>query len=541
MTFFNVWALGVIKRSAFLAVFALACTTGQAPARATQMSQDPAAAETPRLLVFLVVDQLRADILEEYRPLFDGGLRRLLDDGLSFTQATHTHAVTETSPGHATLSTGTHPSRHGMVSNQWFERSNGAWRSVLNVEHESHSLIGDSTTGAGAPERLMRTGVADWLRGAHPDAQVVSLSGKARAAVLLAGKTAGDVYWFDEASAKFSTSTYYSAGIAGWVEKYNDREGMDALADTLWESTIPSDYRSLTRPDTAAGEGDGVHTWFPHIARIEGYGPLDGYWLANNPELDRSVLGLAREAVRALDLGEDATPDYLALGLSAVDRVGHAYGPRSREQLDNLLRLDRELGRFLDFLDDEVGVGKYAVAMSADHGVMDLPEAESWDGRSRRLTVADRMQLEELLGQVVREEAANGASAIATRLAAETEALPWVRKAWPVGSMSESPDSLAQLQMNSFFPGRPTGVLARFGVVYQLVPGTLDWNWPLGTHHGSPYYYDRHVPLVFMGPGVVPGVSERPVETVDIAPTLAEWLGIQAPDDLDGTPVPITR
>lgn len=498
-------------------------------------SDSAAQTEAGALVVFVVVDQLRADLLDEYDNLFSGGLRRLRDQGLRFTQVTHDHSITETSPGHATLATGTYPSRHGMVSNQWFERTADGWMSVLNVEHEAHAIVGDSFAGGGSPQRLMRTGIADWIRDADDDSRVVSISGKARAAVLLGGKAPGDVFWYDEPSSGFSTSTYYRSDLPGWLEDFNE-EWIESLEEGgVWESSVPFSARSASRPDTAQGEGDGVHTAFPHVATDEGYSLDEGYWLADIPNLDRAVLQLARVAIQRRDLGDDDTVDYLALGLSAVDRVGHNYGPRSREQLDNLLRLDRELGAFLNYLDAEVGEGNYTVVVSSDHGVMDLPESSAWNGSARRLEVDDRFEVEQLLGRVVREERGGGEEAIADRLATEmAESFEWIARAWPIHALGESGDSMSVLQARSYYEGRRTGVLGRFGVVYQLTPATLDWNWATGTHHGSPYLYDRTVPLIFLGPGLMAAERSEPVSTTAVAPTIAELLGIETPDDLDG-------
>ncbi len=506
-----------------------------------QAGEQQRAATDTRLLVVIVVDQLRADLLDRFRPAFTGGLRRLLEEGRSFANATHDHAHTETSPGHASISTGTYPSRHGMVSNQWYEGSGASVRLVANVVHTDYVEVGDTLAGAGAPVRLERTGLADWMLAQNPDSRVLSVSGKDRSAVLLAGKSRSPVFWFSPFQGRFVTSSFYGDQLPDWVDDFNRRDfGRYLPGDSVWESTVPAEHAHLSRPDTADKEGDGVHTWFPHFrpALVPG-GPIPwpGEWLDAIPALDGAVLELSRAGVEELDLGADDTPDLLGIGLSQTDRVGHAYGPYSREQLDNLLRLDAELGAFFEFLDDRVGEGRYTVALSADHGVMEMPEYRvEQGGHGRRLTATDRRPLEELLGQVVRQVGSGDPADVAPAMAAAAPQVEWIERAWTIASLLEasSADSMTTLFQHSVYPGRNPGLLGRYGVAIQMEEGALDWGRPLGTTHGSPYYYDRHVPVIFMGPGVSAGLSVDRVATIDVAPTLAAWAGIRTPEDLDG-------
>ncbi len=511
------------------------------PPPAGMADPTPIATTDTRLLVVVVVDQLRADLLDRFDPAFTGGLRRLLERGHVFTNATHDHAHTETSPGHASISTGTYPSRHGMVSNQWYEGSGDSRGLIANVVHDGYVELGDTFPGAGAPVRLERTGLADWMLAQNPDTRVLSVSGKDRSAVLLAGKSLSPVFWFSAFQGRFVTSSYYGDQLPGWVDDFNREDLARYLpGDSVWESSVPPEHAHLSRPDTAAMEGDGVHTWFPHLRPSVVPGgpvPWPGEWLETIPELDRAVLDLARKGVEELDLGEDDTPDFLGIGLSQTDRVGHAYGPLSREQLDNLMRLDAALGQFLDFLDDRVGEDRYTVVLSADHGVMEMPEYRVAEGEAgRRLGVTDRRQLEGLLGEIVRQVQSLDPERVAGPLAQAAPQLDWIERAWTITSLLEGApgDSITTLFQRSMYPGRSPGLLGRYGVAIQMVQGALDWGRPLGTTHGSPYYYDRHVPLIFMGPGVSAGRSDTRAATIDVAPTLAAWAGIRTPADLDG-------
>ncbi len=529
--------------------------TGASSARAPAPGSAPARGDAPpgrqvtqppRLLVFMVVDQLPAYLLERYDDLFTGGLRRLLDRGRVFTQTTHDHAVTETTPGHATLSTGTFPSHSGMVSNQWWEQegTGGQWTAVLNVVDTDTRIVGAPTVAGASPGKLLRSGLAEWLTTALPDARIVSVSAKDRAAVLLAARSPAQVAWFEPELGRFATSTFYGDRDPDWLATFNHDELPALAGDSVWRSTVPRELAARSRPDTAAYEGDGVLTSFPHryLDAVGRVADLEFWpWWAGTPMLDEATLALAQRAVTARQLGQDEVPDMLAVSLSQTDRVGHAYGPYSREQLDNLLRLDRELGAFFDWLDTEVGQDRWLVSFSSDHGVSPDPEALTAEGtQATRLTTADGAALQQALDRSAR--VANGNRALlADSLAAAVRQIPWVARAWTDRDLTETApaDSFAVLERHSFYPGRPQGLLSRLGVEMQLQPHVLTWGYQHGTGHGSPYYYDRHVPFIVMGPGVVSGKDPARVSTTDVAPTLALILGIPAPADLDGVGRPV--
>ncbi|MEJ2541257.1 MAG: alkaline phosphatase family protein [Gemmatimonadota bacterium] len=301
---------------------------------------------------------------------------------------------------------------------------------------------------------------------------------------------------------------------------------------------MPEAFRNLARPDSAPGEGDGVHLTFPHTldhAR-SATGEVDFWtWWADRPALDEATLQLAARALAAEELGQDDAPDLLALSLSQTDRVGHAFGPSSLEQLDNLFRLDRALGAFLDRLDQTVGKGRYAVTLTSDHGSLVLPEVRAEQGLSgARLTRDSVAALQHLVNQAAAQSP--DPQERARRLAEVVAGASWVARAWSHDELStDTPaDSFTVLQRHSYYPGRMAGLLSRAGVEIQLTEGTLTWNFPVGTTHGSPYHYDRHVPWIIQAPGVAPGTRDEAVSSTDVAPTLAGLLGLDPPDDLDG-------
>jgi len=486
-------------------------------------------------VVLLAVDQLSAELLAQYADLFDGGLRRLLDEGMRFENATHDHANTETAPGHTTLGTGVYPTRHGIVGNDWDVLDSDGWHAVYSMSDTAARILGHPGLPGRGPANISRSGLADWILARDPGARVVSISAKDRAAIGLAAQAIAEVYWIPEDAAEFATSTAYMQAYPEWVTRFN-RERMPRLyADTVWRSLVPREIASRSRPDTSRWESDREHTAFPHWARdhVDMSDLFDvNLWRTDyTPYPDRAVVSFAIEALRARELGQRGSVDYLAVSLSQTDRIGHRFGPGSREQLDNLLRLDDEIDRFFDALDREVGRGRWVLAFSADHGVLEIPEVLLDQGvPAGRISRADRQEL------VSRITAAVPGGEWAIREAVAS--LPFVAGAYTFDEIVRGPpaDSFAVLYANSHSRTRVTSLSARAGVYVRNPPNWL----PVGsgvTTHGSPYYYDRHVPLVFLGAGIPAGVSSTRVATVDVAPTLARFAGIAFPGDLNGRPI----
>ena len=512
--------------------------TSGVPAVSAPHTQEP-----PALTVILVIDQLSADLLERYDDLYEGGLARLTAQGRRFVDGTHDHGITETSPGHATISTGTHPAQHGMVSNIWYTwEQGGGWMATENVIDPTVAMVGGEQYAGSSPAALMRSGIGDWMVAQDPASRVVSVSGKDRAAILLAGQGRHFVYWFEPELGRFATSTYYREVDAEWIPEFNEDLGARIAMERAWESSIPSDLVPRARPDSAMYEADGIDITFPHAFTADPDSlPADfHYWWSETPFLDRETLALARAAVEAMGLGDGSAPDLLAISLSATDRVGHAFGPGSQEQLDNMLRLDRELGGFFDYLDDRFA-DRYVLAFTADHGVSEAPEALLERGvEARRLTREDGAAFNERAGAVLAREAgdAEKRSRALAELARDTE---WIGGAWPAADLEAEAegDSIAGLLLRSLYPGRTTGLLGRLGVEMVLTPHTLLWAFPRGTTHGSPYLYDRRVPLIFLGRGVEAGSIDGRASTTSIAATLARELGVSVPDGVVGAPLPL--
>ncbi len=499
--------------------------------------------DRPGLVVLVSVDQLRGDLVQEYASLFTGGFRRLLDEGFQFPNTTHDHSVTATAAGHAVLSTGVFPYRNGIVGNSWSERTPGGWRSVYSMEDTLAHILGHPILEGRSPRNLLRGGLPDWIAAGDSAAVVVSLSRKDRAAVTMAGKARGQVYWIIP-DGEFVTSSFYADAYPDWVERFNRVEMPRIFGDSVWEATAPEAARARARADSSAYEGDGVHTAFPHrfqdeVEDRDQPGALNR-WAYGQTHPDAAVGALAREAVRVLGMGQDQVPDYLGLGFSQTDAIGHNYGPGSQEQLENLLHLDRVLGQVMLTLDEVVGAGRWVMAFTADHGAMDMPEILAEAGEdARRADPEDFRVLRGLFDEY--REMEGDPLEVADSLVQALERLPFIADAMTAAELTGGPpaDSFVTLIRNSYHPDRwVSGAGSRgSGVLFRYVEGYYPSTSERGTGHGTPYHYDRLVPLIFYGTGVEPGISEEPVRTVDVAPTLASLAGIPWPTDVDGKPL----
>ncbi len=506
--------------------------------------------ERPSLVVLVVMDQFGANLVERYSSIFQYGFRRLLDEGYHFTRAEQDHAITNTSQGHTTAATGRFPAHHGIVDNSWYAvGDNGKLIGV--VEHPTDStapVLGYPQLTGVSPRLRLTDGLGDWILAAHPKARAVTIAQGSGSAIGLAPMDPrGEVYWSSSTARAFVTSTYYTDTYPAWVERFNRQLWPLIAADSVWESAIPPGAESLARRDDVPYEGDQTHTTFPHRLSEETANPADSSqryaWVRGLPSHDGIILRLVREAVTAERLGRRGVTDYLGVNLSSLDDVGHDYDPWSLEQLDALLRLDREIGELLTFLDAEVGAGRYVIAVTGDHGVATAPEYAAEIGApGRRVT---RAEIDRLIDAVAAlgPPPASYDPALARRVVAVVERFDFVADAMTRDDLEGSApaDSFLARYRNSYrpdrvpwFPLRATDgrTLAPYGVIVRLVEGAMPGY--ATAVHGSPYDYDRRVPMMIFGAGVSPGSSDDRVRTVDLAPTLAALAGIAVPGDIDG-------
>lgn len=512
--------------------------------------------ERPRLVVVVVIDQMRYDYLVRFAGLYTGGLKRFLDQGADFTDAHHDHAITVTAAGHATLSTGAFPSHHGIVGNDWFDRAaNGK---VYATSDPNVRILGDPSGAGQSPRNILRTSLGDWLKAASPRSKVFSVALKDRSAIAMGGQHPDGAYWYDSAG-KFVTSTYYlQTSYPAWVNEFNTSGRIDEHFAEGWKRLLSDDAYFLSREDRFEAEADGEHTTFPYVfddgtpdARARYYREI---W--NTPFGDELAIDFAEQLVTSEKLGDDNDPDLLWLSCSTADVIGHRYGPLSQEAEDAYLRLDRKLGELFAVLDSRVGAGNYMIALSADHGVLPMPEELQRRGISAERVSAGA--LSSMLNDAVRGAAHSlgieqdmvayagwdgvylnlspavtahaTASQIRQAVAERLRQLPIVLDAYTAEELEATEPGREFLDAfrHSFVAARSADVMIRFK------PNSLVGIGAHGTTHGSPYEYDTHVPLVFAGYRVRAGAHPERVRTVDLATTLADFLKCPTPLDVDG-------
>lgn len=508
-------------------------------------------AERPRLIVFIVVDQLRWDYLERFEPIFSGGFRRLLDEGVYFAEARHNHAVTTTGPGHAALTTGLHPGRSGIIDNAWFDRRAGS--PVNCVQDDESPILGDPSASGRSPRNLLGPTLADWIKKAFPGSKIVSASRKDRGAIIPGGRGADLALWYDLDTGRFVTSQYYARDYPDWVQLFNQRRIPDSWFGKQWKSLeFKREWlRLLPRLDVEEID-EGL---FPRrLPRSLGQATLapDASFYADFgscPLMDSYLAELAKTAVGAESLGADDEPDILGLSFSALDSVGHSYGPNSKQVMDALLRLDAALGDLFEFLDRSVGWDRIAVALSSDHGVATLPEFQILRNRQagRRFGDEERLCVQRaglelnrqlgrddwwLYGLYLNYETLGRRNLRRSDVERKTAALlsrcPAVERVWTRTELESGQErNDVELFRNSFNSERSPDLYVQWRAHYVNYGGH-------GTTHGSAYDYDRRVPVILRLPGLAARRVETSIHTVDVAPTLASALGLPVPDGLDG-------
>ena len=508
------------------------------------------AAGTPRLVLFISVDQMRYDYLTRFAPLYRGGFKTILDRGAIFSNALYRHANTETGPGHSVQLSGRNGWHSGIVANQWFDPL--LKKEVNVVEDPAVVNIGGSPGAYGAsPVNFSGFTVGDMLKKRTPGSRVVGISLKDRAAILMAGPRADAAYWFDTGSGRFVTSTYYAKTPPAWLTQWNARRLADSPQWRTWSRLLPDEapYLKYAGPDDVKGEYDNVDTVFPH--HLHEAPPSARYYddLRRTPFGDEMLLDAALAAMAAHGLGADDDPDLFAVGFSSSDVIGHAFGMDSQEQMDEYLRLDLTLGRLFQEIDRRVGLERVIIGLSADHGAMPLVEnlvARGMPGRRVRpaeiqdpVTRALEARFGAGNGLVARYSAPDfylDLDAIARRGCARGDVEAVVEKAVLETGLVERvytaerllgdpppSDPYFALVRRSFFESRSpqVTVLLKDGMYLSDRPG--------GTGHGTPAEHDRHVPVVFLGPSVKPGTYAAACGPEDIAPTLAALLHLDYP------------
>jgi predicted AlkP superfamily pyrophosphatase or phosphodiesterase len=517
----------------------------------------------PRLIVGITVDQMRYDYLYKYYERYgSGGFRRLLGKGFSCENTHYDYAPTYTGPGHASIYTGTTPSVHGIIGNDWYDRATKQNRYVTS--DESVKGVGtERSTGQHSPAVLLSSTITDELRLSNAmQSKVVGVCIKDRGGILPAGHIPNACFWFDDATGNWISSSYYpdSTELPKWVTKFNNKKLALKYISEPWNTLEPEATYTASFPDWDKYEkrfsGDSTGA-FPHVlpALVTKGGPG---MVRSTPFGNTLTTDFAMTVVEEMELGKDAYPDFLCLSYSSTDYVGHQFGVHSKEVEDTYLRLDLELSRLLDFLDEKFGHENVLVFLTADHGagetVAHLKDIRIPTGilDENKLATSLNTHLQEVFGvrlpyveAVINQQVyVNEPVLPLAKLEPET-----VRKAIAAYLKKQAGvyGALTREELFLVAPEYPFISLLRKGfhqrrsgdVVYILDPAWLPEPYFAqgGTTHGSPYAYDTHVPLVWFGWKIPHGETFEPVYISDIAPTLAALLRIMEPNGATGKPI----
>ncbi len=519
----------------------------------------------PKLIVAITVDQMRADYLTRYNEGFgEDGFRRFYDEGFAAMDHHFSYAPTYTGPGHASIATGTTPAVHGIIGNNWYSRAES--RSVYCAEDASTLAVGMPNTDIGSkgqmsPHRMASSTWADELKlhftqrnGRAP--KIIGASMKDRGAILPAGHAANAAYWL--VNGDFITSNHYMESLPNWVIEFNESNATEDYINGGWSlMNAPETYQSCMK-DNNPYEGKWKNSDRPtlpyDISKLAdengGKDIIKGTPMGNSLLVDFGI-----QAMREEELGLDGVPDVLALSFSSTDYVGHKFGAHAMETEDTYLRLDADLGRLFDALDDQVGKGQWLAFLTADHGAVTVPGIEKsrglpvdyWNpepmkamvdsalltryGRSDLILKYENDQF--FLNRPTIHEAQLNAHDMARFVAHVAEQFEEVQRtltAQDLRSSSFSEGAEANVQ-------RGWHAKASGDIVVMLKPGFLEYS-RTGTSHGSPYAYDTHVPFLIMGPGIPKDQrSYRRTAIRDIAPTLSALLGFPRPSATTGQPM----
>jgi predicted AlkP superfamily pyrophosphatase or phosphodiesterase len=543
-----------MKVKYLLCVFVALNAGAQTKKRATNA---PASATLPRpkLVVGLVVDQMRWDYLYRFYDRYSaGGFKRMLNEGFSCENANIDYIPTVTAAGHTAIYTGSVPAIHGIAGNDFIVQATG--KSMYCTEDNTVEPVG-STSDAGkmSPRNLLVTTVTDELRMAtNFRSKVIGIALKDRGGILPAGHTANAAYWFDDKSGNWITSTYYMNDLPQWVKDFNAKKLPEAYLKKDWNPLYPVSTYTQTLPDESKYEGKfkGAATATLPVKTSELYKGNVGM-IRSTPYGNTLTLDLATAAINAEQLGQRGITDFLAVSLSSTDYVGHQYGINAVEVEDTYLRLDKDLAAFFTYLDAKVGKGQYTVFLTADHGAAHntaflndhkVP-AGLWDDGSAlkdlNKILADKYKSNKLVLSLNNYQVnLNYAAIKADKLdeaAIKEDCINYLQKQPEVAfaidmqkaATANIPEELRMRIINGYSIAHSGVIQIILKPAYFTGHGSGD-SGPTGTTHGTWNPYDTHIPMVFMGWGINHGTTVKQTYMTDIAPTISSLLHIQAPN-----------
>jgi predicted AlkP superfamily pyrophosphatase or phosphodiesterase len=517
---------------------------------ASEAQTTPQGIQRPKLVVGIVIDQMRWDYLYRFNNVFapTGGFKRMMGEGFTSNNTLIPYAPTVTACGHTCVYTGSVPAIHGITGNAWWD--NQLMRTVYCSEDKTVSTVG-STTDAGqmSPKNMLTTTVCDELRLAtNFKSKVIGIAIKDRGSILPAGHSANAAYWYDSRTGDFITSSYYMKELPTWVNQFNQRKLVDSFYQIGWNTVLnKSVYADYATEDIKTYEatpfGKDMNAFPYDLSKFKGkdYGKI-----ATTPYGNSLTVEMAKAAITNEKLGKGESTDFLAVSFSSPDYIGHSFGPNSWEMVDDYVRLDAELGKLLSYLDASVGKNQYTVFLTADHAVAHVPAFMKehklpgglFDDNTTRKELNDQIKekfgvtfaiesffnYQVTLNHAKIDSAKADIDAIKKLIIAGLLKKEAVANAVETSKILESTLNKTQREMfaNGYFPNRCGDIQI------ILKPGFIEGA-STGTTHGLWAPYDAHIPLLFYGWGIKKGNSTKENYMTDIAPTIAALLHIQMP------------
>jgi predicted AlkP superfamily pyrophosphatase or phosphodiesterase len=512
----------------------------------------------PKLVVGIVVDQMRWDYLYRYyeRYLPQGGFKRMLSQGFSCENTLIPYAPTVTGCGHASVYTGSVPAINGITGNVWWDKELG--RPVYCAEDKNAKTTGSSSVlGMMSPKNLLTTTICDELRLAtNFRGKAIGIAIKDRGSILPAGHSANAAYWYDNTIGGWISSDYYMKDLPKWVVDFNSKKPVDNYYQQGWDLLYPASTYVNSTADQKTYEASPfgpAAKGFPYDLKSfigKSYGVITSTPFGNSLTME-----FAKTAIVSEQLGVDGITDFLALSFSSPDYIGHSFGPNSIEAEDGFLRLDKELGDLLVFLDQKVGKGKYTVFLTADHGVLQVPEFLQENkipaGRVFQTKLTNQLNLELKtkfniattilsdenyqfhLNHKVLDSAKISKEDVTSWIIERLQYEPGIARVFGLDDLNRIPlpARIKEMISNGYYPRRNGDIQV------ILLPNYIDTWSTTGTTHGLWNPYDAHIPLLWYGWGIRQGRSNQEFHMTDIAATLAALLRIQEPSGSIGRPI----
>ena len=513
-----------------------------------QTSKTP---ESPKLVITLVVDQMRPDLLTRFDDIYTGGFRWLMDHGIWFTNTHHEHSYTATGPGHFSIGTGQYPGKVGLVGNSFYDRDLG--KNVNCVEDPNATVVGAQDGEARSFRRYETTGLGDWVKETYEGSKVIAIGGKDRSAVLMGGRQPDLALYYNYAGS-FISSDYYVDQLPSWVVDFNNQLNAELYKDSIWTKSLSDDiYLNYSREDFYLGElDDYLNDDYSPVFPI-GIDPNEDpkASLMGRPWFEREILRLAQSAIVEEELGLDANPDLLFIGFSAMDWMIHNFGPFSQEIMDACIKLDKWLGNFIKMVDQSVGLENVLFVLTADHGGLPLPEyLQEKNQKAGRINKEHMQEADEWIKDIIEEQYGKklyirkgGNYYLDLKRLKKANINP--RKIYKIIEEHLSKvEGIEEVVFKNDFIDIEGGdkitkriqnmIHNQTADIFPIVsPGYIYKN-PYGTGHGSPYDYDTHVPLIFSRKHFSSSLIDTSHATVDIAPTIAKIIDVLIPDFIDG-------